>query len=366
MKLRLYTYISLLALLLPCAAKAQLGNDPSAGEDYSWEEEAVANRTVEPYNNLLTVDEPCRLVRSVLLVGESDWLRAFSPYGGNSDGGASYARIVNRYADTFRDVQVYCMPIPTASEFYTPYEGEQYVRSEAWVINSLFSHLSDRVKAVDVYTPLSKHVAEEIYARTDHHWLPLGAYYAARKFAAVAGVDFKGLNTYDRYVTKGFVGTMYLYSGDEAVKNAPEDFVYYIPREVDITTTYVNYNLDRKRARVVSESEPYQGRFFIPYPDGSAGAYCTFMGGDTRLTKVVTTTPNGRKLLILKDSFGNALPAFLFYSFEEIHVIDCRYYTGAIRTYVRENGITDLLFANNMEHVGMQKVLNNYNEYLDR
>ena len=361
----LLKYLLCAAALLACPVlRAQMGNDPYA--DAAEENEAEANRTVEPYTNLLTVDEPYRLVRNVLLVGEGEWLRAFGPYGGNADGGASYAAVVNRYAEAFPEVQVYCMPIPTASEFYTPYEAEQYIRSQARVINNIFSKLVPEVKAVDVYTTLSHHVSEDIYARTDHHWLPLGAYYAARKLAAVAGLPFKGLDTYDRKVVHGFVGTMYLYSKDEAVKNAPEDFVYYVPREVDITTTYVNYSLDRSRTRVVSASEPYQGRFFLTYPDGSAAAYCTYMGGDTKLTKVETTTPNGRKLLILKDSFGNALPAFLFYSFEEIHVADCRYFTGSIKDYVRQNGITDILFANNMEHVGMHRVINNYNEFLDR
>ena len=48
------------------------------------------------------------------------------------------------------------------------------------------------------------------------------------------------------------------------------------------------------------------------------------------------------------DSFGNALPGYLFYSFEEVHVIDSRYFTKNMVEYVKENQITDILFANNI------------------
>ena len=53
------------------------------------------------------------------------------------------------------------------------------------------------------------------------------------------------------------------------------------------------------------------GNFFWKYNDGSSNAYCTFMGGDTRATHVSTPTKNGRRLLIIKDSFGNAIASFL-------------------------------------------------------
>ncbi|MBO7545201.1 MAG: hypothetical protein J6T19_00630, partial [Paludibacteraceae bacterium] len=96
------------------------------------------------------------------------------------------------------------------------------------------------------------------------------------------------------------------------------------------------------------EYRPRQGEFFRHFKDGSGRAYCTFMGGDTKITKVETSTRNGRKVLILKDSFGNAIPGYLFGSFQEVHVIDGRYFTKNMVDYVSENGITDIVFANNV------------------
>ena len=71
------------------------------------------------------------------------------------------------------------------------------------------------------------------------------------------------------------------------------------------------------------------------------------MGGDTRTVKVTSTggTP-GRKLLIVKDSFGNAMASNLFGSFEEVHVVDFRFFPHNLADYARRNGITDMVFVN--------------------
>ena len=147
------------------------------------------------------------------------------------------------------------------------------------------------------------------------------------------------------------------------MKNAPEDFVYYTPLGVDYTTTYVNMTVT-DGLRVTGESKPYNGPFFYKYKDGSGGAYCTFMGGDMKLTTVRTSTKNGRRLIILKDSFGNAIPGWLFFSFEEIHVIDSRYFKRNMVDYVRTNHITDILFANNIFKAYSSHTYGNYTRFL--
>jgi hypothetical protein len=175
----------------------------------------------------------------------------------------------------------------------------------------------------------------------------LGAYYAAEEFAKVAGVPFKPLSSYERKAVRGYVGSMYGYSNDIALKRAPEDFVYYVPQNIDYETTYYGYNIDKKY-KVTGVRAASKGPFFWKYKDGSGGAYCTYMASDCQIVKVQTGTKNKRRLIILKDSFGNLIPGFLFYSFEEIHVIDHRYFTRNMKDYVRNNKITDILFANNI------------------
>lgn len=293
-------------------------------------------------------DENAKIANAgIIIVGSGERVRALMAYGGSGKGCTGYAQAANKYKETFPDVNIYCMVIPTAVEYYCPEKVRNRTRPQRPTIDNVNSHLRPDVKAVDIYATLGAHAEEDIFLRTDHHWAPLGAYYAAEKFAEVAGVPFRPLSSYDRKVVHGYVGSMYGYSKDIAIKKAPEDFVYYVPRDVTYTTTYTNYTID-ENYRVIGMGRPFKSAFFFRFKDGSGGAYCTFMGGDTKITCVRTSTKNGRRLIILKDSFGNAIPGYLFYSFEEIHVIDSRYFTKNMVDYVQENGITDILFANNI------------------
>lgn len=293
-------------------------------------------------------DENAKIANAgIIIVGSGDNVRALMAYGGSAKGCTGYALAANKYKETFPEVNVYCMVIPTAVEYYCPEKMKRRTKPQRPTIDNVICHLSPDVKAVDIYDALGKHIDEDIFLRTDHHWAPLGAFYAAQEFARVAGVPFRPLTDYDRRVVHGYVGSMYGYSQDIAVKNAPEDFVYYVPKGVEYTTTYTDYTID-ENYHVIGMGRPYKSAFFFRFKDGSGGAYCTFMGGDTKITRVRTSTHNGRRLIILKDSFGNALPGYLFYSFEEVHVIDSRYFTRNMVEYVEENGITDILFANNI------------------
>lgn len=84
------------------------------------------------------------------------------------------------------DVNVYTMIIPTSCEFYSPESVKAYCGSQKDNIDYVYSMLKNTT-GVDAYSALKKHVREDIYLRTDHHWAPLGAYYAAQAFAEARG-----------------------------------------------------------------------------------------------------------------------------------------------------------------------------------
>ena len=294
-------------------------------------------------------DENAKIANAgIIIVGSGQNVRALMAYGGGPGGCTAYAQAANAYKEAFgADVNVYCMVVPTAVEFYLPEKAKRCSQPQLPTIKNVNAHLNPGVIAVDAYSALAAHKDEDIYLRTDHHWAPLGAFYAAEAFAKAAGVPFRQLSAYRRRVVHRYVGSMYGYSKDISVKNAPEDFVYYVPEGVKYTTTFTTYDINEKY-QITGEHRPVRGAFFQHYRDGHGGAYCTFMGGDTKITKVATSTANGRRVLILKDSFGNAIPGYLFYSFEEVHVVDSRYFSKNMRHYVHDNKITDILFANNI------------------
>lgn len=295
------------------------------------------------------LDEKTTLAHAgIIIVGSGPNVRALIAFGGSANGGGAYASALNKLKSEMPDMKVYSMVIPLATEFYCPPSAKGTSQPQKPFIDNV-ARLLHGVTSVDVYGALQKHTAEDIYLRTDHHWAPLGAYYAARALASAAGVPFKDLSAYDKKVVHRFVGTMYGYSKDIAVKNAPEDFVYYVPR-TSYSTNYVVFSLD-KDFRMTGSRAWNNAPFFFKYNDGSGGAYSTFMGGDSKITTVRTGVSNGRRLLIIKDSYGNAVPGYLFFSFEEVHVIDFRYFNKNLKRYIRNNKVTDVAAVFNVFNV---------------
>ena len=319
----------------------------------------------EPYINTVTANAHVHKARKgIMIIGDSGSVIAASPFGYNSVRLKDYASVANSYKETFGpNVNIYCMPIPLSSAYYTPDSALSWTSDQRNAINKLFAALNKSVQPVNIFTTLGQHASEHIYSRTDHHWAPLGAYYAAQHFAEVAQVPFLDLSHYDTVVHHDYIGTMFMYSKDSLVIKSPEDFVYYVPRDIEYTTYYVNLKIDKRHKNAITEGTEYTGRFFIPTFTG-ASSYCVFGGGDYKIIRVETSTNNGRRLLILKDSFGNALTGYLLASFEQIHVIDCRYFKRNLKKYVEQYNITDILFANNISHASMEVTCNSYRKYL--
>ncbi len=273
-------------------------------------------------------------------------VRAMAPCTLPPTAGRKYAEAINVYANELKDdeVRVYSLIAPSQGAYYMPERVGQAKDVEQKCIETSSKYFKG-VTPVFVDPIFKKHVNEQIYNRTDHHWGPLGGYYAAQALAKAAKVGFRPLSEYDEKVIHNYVGTMYKFSGDAAVKTSPEKFIYYVPKQKGYVAEFISYSVSDGRTR--SQKGPYISDFFKEYPDGSAAAYLTFMGGDYCNVKVTNTgTKNGRRVLIVKDSFGNAVASNLFGSFEEVHVIDFRYFPNNLVEYVRENFITDLVFIN--------------------
>lgn len=272
-------------------------------------------------------------VNDILIVKD----RGLMLFGGSRTKGEAYANTLNEYKTALgNDVHVYSLIAPTAVSFYLPKKFATASASETENIDYINTFLKD-VTPVDAFTALNVHKNEDIYSRTDHHWQALGAYYAAQAFADTAGVPFVPLTDYEKVVKKGYVGTLYGFTSSAALKDNPEDFVYYKPKN-NITTTYYNTDMTNER------EAPLMLNLDNVEP---SSWYLVFMGGDERITHVETDCHNGRVLCIIKDSYGNALVPCLTSSFEEIWVIDMRFFEPNAISFMKEKGVTDLLFAMN-------------------
>ena len=286
---------------------------------------------------------------SILIIGN----RAMEIYYGNENGAIRYANILNGFAEGLDEsINVYSMVIPKSSAYYlgqaTQDKYKKLANRNKNNIDTISKTLNDKVIDVNIYDILGRHANEEIYARTDHHWTALGAYYASSVFADKAGVAFDDISEFEEVRRSGYLGTYYyVYSSKDnnsVLQQNPEDFLSYIPNAKYSVEYYSSSGFEGGPKNEEKLSD--HNGFFFEISDKKVGSwYSTFILGDTYCVKATSECKNGRKLLIVKDSYGNALAPFMVEGFEEIYIVDARKYTKNLKETINEFGITDVLFA---------------------
>ena len=285
----------------------------------------------------------------------------------------AYTEAVNAlYEALDDDVRLFAMMVPKAIEFWGTENHRSGAASQLAAINYAYSNLSTGIICVDAYSELFDHRDEAIYFRTDHHWSQRGAYYGFRAFCRAANLTPYDLGDYTCDVVPGFLGTMYTftmnYVESNALKNDPDDVELFRPVTVSTMKVYSDRSLSNGEEKNLIYSTEYATESL-----GSSMKYLAFLGGDRPICHIENpTVTNGRKLLILKESYGNAFSPFLGDVFEEVWMIDPREFNGDgepvftdLGDFVREQGITDVLVLNNVQSA-VPSYMNNINRLIGR
>ncbi len=264
--------------------------------------------------------------------------KGYNIFGGTDAGARHYAQVVSDIADSLDDeINVYCLVAPNHSEFGLPERVAEDLgcTSQADNIQCIYDNMSDRVITVNAYNELSEHVSEYIYFGTDHHWTGLGAYYGYTAFCKRAGIEpmkLEGKNTIE-----GFRGTLYTQTGSSTLSNNPDHVDYY-----DLPVETYAYMVEH------SGDTMMEVPVYYPAAEGGSNTYGLFCWGDVAQFVIHSEAGTGKKIAVVKDSYGNALCPYLAANYDEVHVIDFRHWdVGDLRGYLAENGIEDVLFINN-------------------
>lgn len=278
---------------------------------------------------------------SVLLVGD----RAFDVPYANEERIVRYAAAVTAIADTLGPgVTTYAMPVPNAAAFYTHDEYRTGQASQPDMFALCRENLGENVRFVDAYDSLARHTSEYLYFRTDHHWTQLGAYYAYTAFCQAAGRTAAAPDAFVPGQWENFVGSMYTYAADypqaRVLKENPDTVYYWKPASEYSCYFYSDTSL----------SDPYPIGVISGVGDSVTNKYLTFMGGDHPVT-VVQTQADGPCILVVKESYGNALIPWLTANYSRIILIDPREYFGAndgidLAAFAAAQGVTECLIVN--------------------
>lgn len=243
---------------------------------------------------------------------------------------------INRFYERNKELKMNTLIVPNAAYImkdYLPLGAP--VRDQEEDMKYIKKQLSDNIGCIDVTENLRQHVDEGIYYKTDHHWTSRGAAYGFN--AAVNPMEIEGaVSDYNIYtVATDFSGTLASRSGYHKAKDTVE---VYQPE-------YMEYSY------LVSDSDNEERRPTIYDRKALEGKdkYQVFFGGNHAMVDIVTTNDKGRRLLIFKDSYANCFVPFLIPYFDEIVMIDARYYYENVQTLVDNKRMTDVLFLYNMD-----------------
>jgi hypothetical protein len=263
--------------------------------------------------------------------------RAFEMFGGGGAMGKSYADVINSYNRLLKPgIQVYNLIIPVALEFEITEKYAKLQKPNRPAIENIYNSEDSNIKKVWAIDEIRKHRTEYIYFNTDHHWTSLGAYYAYRSFCETAGLIPVSLDTVAYKTKPSFLGSLYRLTRDPGLESNPDSVRYYLFKDS------MNFYIGSNALGSWSKSKMYG--------EGASGpnSYSVFLQGDLPIVKMETQHKNGRKIAVVKESYGNAFSCFLINNYEKVVVVDQRYYTGDFIKMLKAEGINELLFINNI------------------
>ena len=198
---------------------------------------------------------------------------------------------------------------------------------------------------VDVRDTLMDHNEEYIYYKTDHHWTSAGACLAYDVWSERTGGEAEtedGL--VKNVVSDKFRGSLYskILDADSAYD---EIWTYGLQKDDAFGSKDCTVTIDEKQQLdSIYDDEKLQEK----------DKYAYFLSGNYGQVHIqnqkAASKAKGKNILIIKDSFANSFVPFATQDYENIYMVDLRYYNGDMKSYLQEHNITDVLVLYNISN----------------
>ena len=167
----------------------------------------------------------------------------------------------------------------------------------------------------------------------------------------IFGKNFEALRSVNELIREGNVEKYY----NTLVKGKIKDGLY---------KGYIHKNEDDEVIVNQLEEKKVIPSLYDSLKLGTNDKYGVFLGGNKPIIKIQTTAKYNNKLLLIKDSYANSIVQFLTPYFEEIVMVDPRYYYGNIEELIKEGKFSEILFLYNantfFQDNSLYGVLENY------
>ena len=225
------------------------------------------------------------------------------------------------------DQEAYMDRVKDALKEYRFMDGRKIFQSE----------MDSKTKEASKTEADSKTKADKaLYYRTDHHWTTYGAFVAFEEWCRQTGHSFEGIDAYEtETVTKQFRGSLYSKILDY---DSAYDSIVKMTKKQDATAY-----------KVIADGKDIGG-FYQEDKLQEKDKYAYFFGGNYGEVAIEGTQEGKGNLLVIKDSFANAFVPFLADSYDNIYMVDLRYFNEDMQAYLKEKNITDILVLYNVSN----------------
>lgn len=230
------------------------------------------------------------------------------------------------------DIPVDLMVVPSAGFIYEDtIKGIKNDYTDDEAIKSIYASAKGIANYIDTCSAFSKSENKEaLYYLTDHHWTSFGAYTAYANYMNVLNKAYPAQNEFTVETYGGFYGSNHSRAG---LWLYPSENVELWKNDTEFT--------------VVSDSDNkvHNGLFYEERLE-ELDKYTVYLNGNHAKVSIDNPDAKGQgKLLVIRDSYANCLGTFLANSYENVTLVDLRYYHKPVSELVSEGGFTNVLIC---------------------
>lgn len=245
---------------------------------------------------------------------------------------------INTFSKAVPNIKTYFLLAPNSVKVYEdklPLFASPY--NQLKTIEKVEEQLYENVNFINAYPEMINKKDEYIYFKTDHHWTMRGAYYAYKELSNKLDVKAYSINDFNSVIIdKSFYGTFYSKANNRHI----------LPDSIEILTPKFD---NKYKVEYIDTDKSSDSLYEYSHLD-KKDKYSIFLDGNHALMTINTNIKNRKKLVIFKDSYAHSLIPFLVNHYEEIHVIDLRYYKLNVYDYIKQNNISEALFLYNINN----------------
>ena len=252
---------------------------------------------------------------------------------------------INDFAARFGDERkVTLMVVPTAANILREKLPKNAVVPDE---NGAFDIAAkeSQVELLDLRETLMEKKEEYIYYRTDHHWTTLGAFYG---YCRWKGEEANRENYAEVQVSDAFYGTN---ASKAMLSSVMPDRMIRFDRKGSHGADMQIFEADGRMKR---ELNTLYDDAYLKKKD----KYSYYLSGNNPVTVIHSKSgPEGKTLLVVKDSFAHCFLPFLTEDYETIVAVDLRYCRRSLDTLTETYEADEILFLYNILNLSQDKNL---------